>query len=298
MIKIRVPATSANIGPGFDSLGVALSLYNYISVEETDSNLQIEILDDTKNRLPADERNLVYRCMLKVFQKVGYSPRGLRLILENNIPVTRGLGSSSAGIVGGLVAANLLCKDVLSRDELLRMAVEIEGHADNVTPAFMGGFTVSVSDRDKLNYVCHPLKKDIRFAAFVPDFQLATRKSRQVLPRIVSHRDAVYNTGHSALLAASLISGNYENIRPAIGDRLHQGYRKHLIPSMDSIFDLCYRNDALGVYLSGAGPTVMAIIREKNRDFLPNVSRILNQKMKNWHLSVLEADNEGAVKIN
>ncbi len=294
MIRVRVPATSANIGPGFDSLGIALKMYNYVTVEETDGGLEIEILDDSHNFLPCDQKNLVYVCMTKVFKKLGYTPKGLKITLENNVPVTRGLGSSSAGIVGGLVAANQLCGDKLSKEELLLMAAEIEGHADNVTPAMFGGFTVSVSRKGRLNYVQHPLEDGLRFAAFIPDFPLATKKARAILPGVVPHKDAVYNTGHSALLAASLISGKFENIRPAIGDRLHQGYRKPLIPAMDEIFDLCYRNGALGVYLSGAGPTVMAIIKEENRDFLPNVSRVLCEKMKNWHLEILQADNLGA----
>ncbi len=294
MIRVRVPATSANIGPGFDSLGIALKMYNYITVEETDGGLEIEILDESRKFLPRDSKNLVYVCMTRVFKKLGYTPKGLKITLENNVPVTRGLGSSSAGIVGGLVAANELCGGKLSKDELLLMAAEIEGHADNVTPAMFGGFTVSVSRKGRLNYVQHPLDEKLRFAAFIPDFPLATKKARAILPGVVPHKDAVYNTGHSALLAASLISGKFENIRPGIGDRLHQGYRKPLIPAMDEIFDLCYRNGALGVYLSGAGPTVMAIIKEENMDFLPNVSRVLNQKMKNWRLEILEADNQGA----
>lgn len=299
MVRVRVPATSANIGPGFDSLGIALEMYNYITVEETAGGFEIEILDESRRFLPRDEKNLVYFCMTKVFKKLGHTPKGIKITLENNVPVTRGLGSSSAGIVGGLVAANALCGGKLSKDELLLMAAEIEGHADNVTPAMFGGFTVSVSRKGRLNYVQHPLDEGLRFAAFIPDFSLATKKARAILPGVVPHKDAVYNTGHSALLAASLISGKFENIRPAIGDRLHQGYRKPLIPAMDEIFDLCYRNGALGVYLSGAGPTVMAIIKEENRDFLPNVSRVLSEKMKNWHLEILKGDNQGAtVEIN
>ncbi len=297
MIKIRVPATSANMGPGFDSLGVALELYNYITVEEIESGLEIEILDESANFLPKDERNLVYRCIKDVFDKVGYQPKGLRLTLENNIPVTRGLGSSSAVIVGGLYAGNLLAGNPLSKEELLSMAIKLEGHADNVTPAITGGFTVTVMQRDKHHYVCHQLKDDLRFAALIPDFPLATKKSRSILPRMVSHRDAAYNAGHSALLASSLISGDYSNIRAAIGDRLHQYYRKTLIPSMDEIFNMCYWHGALGVYLSGAGPTLIAIIRDTNKSFFPDVSRILAQKMQNWRLKILKSDNIGVTEI-
>ena len=263
MVKVRVPATSANIGPGFDSMGIALGLYNYVTAEENNSGrLQINILDDSKKFLPENENNLIYKSMKRVFEMVGHKCPGLKLTLENNIMITRGLGSSSAGIVGGIVAANKLS--------------DIEGHPDNVTPALLGGFTVNVRTKYAIRYVKTELNpKDLCFAALVPDFYLQTKKSRGVLPKSVSHDDAVYNAGHSALLTASLMSGKYENIRTAVGDKLHQNYRKRLIPNMDSLFRLCYDNGALGVYLSGAGPTIM----------------------KDWKLHLLKPDNLGACII-
>lgn len=298
MIKIRVPATSANMGPGFDSLGVALNLYNYVSAEETDGGLSIEIPDETGRFLPRDSSNLVYRCMCEVFNITGKRPKGVRLVLENNIPVTKGLGSSSAGIVGGLCAGNALVGNPLSKNEILNMAAQIEGHADNVTPAVMGGFTVNVTQKRKVNFVKHNVRDDLRFAAIVPDFRIPTSKSRSLLPRFVSHRDAAFNAGHSALLTASLISGEYENIRPAINDRLHQTYRKRLIPEMDEIFRLCYQHGALGVYLSGAGPAIVAIIKESNKNFHAALSGVLAKKVRNRKIYMLEADNTGATQIS
>ena len=295
MVKVRVPATSANIGPGFDSMGLALGLYNYVTAEETDCGLKIDILDETAAFLAKDERNLVYRSMKAVFDKVGYQPKGLHLTMENNIMVTRGLGSSSAGIVSGLVAANEICGKPLSPETILYMASEIEGHSDNVTPALLGGFTVNIKNNNKIQYVRCEIGDELKFAAFVPDFYLQTKKARAVLPRSVSMRDAVYNTGHSALLAASIMSGKYENIRGAIGDKLHQRYRKGLIPKMDDLFSYCYSNDALGVYLSGAGPTIVAIVHKDNQTFEEEMKKIISQKMRNWKLYMLEADNCGAV---
>lgn len=295
MVKVRVPATSANIGPGFDSMGLALGLYNYVTAEETDGGLVIDILDETSAFLAKDERNLVYRSMKAVFDKVGYQPKGLHLTMENNIMVTRGLGSSSAGIVSGLVAANEICGKPLSTETILYMASEIEGHSDNVTPALLGGFTVNVKNNNKIQYVRSEIGDELKFAAFVPDFYIQTKKARAVLPRSVSMRDAVYNTGHSALLAASIISGKYENIRAAVGDKLHQRYRKGLIPKMDDLFRYCYSNDALGVYLSGAGPTIVAIVHKDNQTFEEEMKKIISQKMRNWKLYMLEADNCGAV---
>ena len=299
MIKVRVPATSANIGPGFDSMGVALTLYNYVSVQETDKEgLLIEILDESSAFLPKDENNLIYRAMQRVFERAGYKPKGLHIVLENNIPVTRGLGSSSAGIIGGMVAANALIKNKLPQNEILKMAAEMEGHPDNVTPALLGGFTVNVQTKYSVKYVKSEISNDdICFAALMPNFFLQTKKSRNVLPKSVKHTDAVYNAGHSALLAASLMTGKYENIRTAIGDKLHQRYRRSLIPNMDVIFRLCYDNKALGVYLSGAGPTIIAIVSKDNKAFESNISNAIKNKSGGWKLAMLSVDNEGAVVI-
>lgn len=296
MVRVRVPATSANMGPGFDSMGIALNLYNYVTAEETDAGLVIDILDESGKFLARDERNLVYTSMKAVFDRVGYQPKGLHLTLENNIMVTRGLGSSSAGIVSGLLAANAMTQNTLSRETLLHMAAEIEGHADNVTPALMGGFTVNVKQRNQVRYVRTEVKDDLYFGALVPDFYLQTKKARSVLPRMVSLRDAVYNTGRSALLAASIMSGKYENIRAAVGDKLHQRYRKRLIPDMDTLFQNCYDKGALGVYLSGAGPTIVAIVHRDNaKAFEEAMNRTLRGNMKKWKLHMLKADNCGAV---
>ena len=295
MVKVKVPATSANLGPGFDSMGLALGLYNYVTVEETEQGLVIDILDESRTFLAKDERNLVYKSMKEVFKKVGYQVKGLHLTLENNIKVTRGLGSSSAGIVSGLVAANEIAGNKLSMNELLYMATEIEGHADNVTPALLGGFTVTVKQNNRIQYVRTELKDDLKFAAFIPDFFLQTKKARGVLPHSVSMRDAVYNTGHSALLAASIMSGKYENIRTAVGDKLHQRDRKRLIPRMDELFSACYNKGALGVYLSGAGPTIVAIVHRDNEIFEEEMQKFLSLQMRGWTLEMLRADNQGAV---
>lgn len=297
MIKVRVPASSANMGSGFDSLGIALKLYNYVSAEEIPAGLEISVLGEGERRIPTDGKNLVYRSMRELFLKVGYTPTGLRLILENNIPTTRGLGSSSASIIGGLFAANIMSGEKLTVHEMLDMAAKIEGHADNVAPALLGGFTVSVIRNGKVFTDVHQIGEDLRFAAFIPDFALSTKRARSVLPRFVPHRDAVFNTGRSALLTSSLISGNYDNIRTALSDRLHQNYRKRLIPHMDELFRLCTRHGALGAYLSGAGPTVMAPVLTSNKSFQPDVSHILNKKLNSVKLSMLEVDNIGAVQI-
>lgn len=297
MIRVRVPATSANLGPGFDCMGLALGLYNYITVEEIEKGLVIDILDDSKRYLAADERNLVYRAMKRVFEKVGYRARGLKITMENHVMVTRGLGSSSAGIVGGLLAANAMCKNPLSKDELLDLAVEIEGHPDNVTPALLGGFTITVMKKNGPRYIREEIRDDLRFAALVPDFFLQTKRSRTVIPRTVRHKDAVFNASRTALLTACLLTGKYENLRTAAADRLHQDYRRKLIPNMETIFRLCYQNGAYAVYLSGAGPTIVAMVAADNQKFQESVQAKLQGRLKDWHLYMLKADNEGATLL-
>lgn len=295
MIKVKVPATSANMGAGFDSLGIALGLYNYVYAEETSGGLNIEILDDSAQYLATDERNLIYRSMMAVFDKVSYKPKGIHLKLENNIMITRGLGSSSAGIVSGLLAANRLCGARLSKNELLNIATEIEGHPDNVAPAILGGMTVTARYKDRVFFDKNDIPSDLRFAAFVPDFYLATKLSRSILPKNISMTDAVFNLSRSALLVSSIMSGKYENLRAAVDDRLHQRYRKKLVPHIDSLFKKAYGAGALGVYLSGAGPTVVAIINRDNERFEEKLQKYIDSDMSNWRLYMLEADNIGAV---
>jgi len=296
-VTVRVPATSANLGSGFDSLGIALNLYNYITVKERESGLLITVPDEPDSHLPRDNTNLVYRGISMVARRSGNRLGGLSIELKNNIPTSRGLGSSSSAIVGGLVAGNALFDNPFSKTELLDLAAELEGHADNVAPAIFGGFTTSVMKRQTVKCIKNDLKNDIKFAVFVPDFYLRTKRARMVLPRIVPFSDAVFNTGRSALLAASLISGDYTHLRTAVSDRLHQHYRKRFIPGFDEIFRLAYKNGALGVYLSGAGPSILAIIKSDNHDFNAHITSVLNKKLTHWQLHILDSDNEGATLV-
>ena len=297
MVKVKVPATSANMGAGFDCLGVALGLYNYVETEETDGGLVIDIKDSTADYLPLNEKNLIYRSMKTLFEEVGYKVKGLHIIQENNIPVTRGLGSSSAGIVGGLLAANEISKAGLGKDDILAMAARIEGHPDNVAPAILGGMTVNVTDFGKIKYVKADVPDDLIFAAFVPEFTLSTKKSRKILPNTVSVRDAVFNMGRSALLMSSIMTGKYENIRAATADKLHQRYRKKFIPNIDDVFKASYKAGALGVYLSGAGPAVVAIVRADDENFGKKMNFFIKTKINGWNMHILKPDNMGAVVI-
>lgn len=269
MVKVTVPATSANLGPGFDTLGVALELRNTIEMAETGIlDVVIEVPGHSE-ALEQPEHNMVYQAAVKVFERLGYQPHGLHIREDVQIPVARGMGSSAAAIAGGLVAANALVEEMtgrrgLSRDELLRMAVAIEGHPDNVTPAMVGGFTVCCMDeaRGPLHVRFDP-PQGLQAVIVMPEVPITgkkTEKSRGVLPTEVSLKDAVYNLNRTALLVAALAQGRTDLLAVATQDKLHQPYRASLVPGLRSVFQAALDAGAKGVALSGAGPSVLAFV--------------------------------------
>lgn len=293
MIKLRIPATSANIGPGFDSIGLAVGLYNYVTLEEYDG-LVIESLDGRE--IPTDETNLIYTTAKRLYELCGVPFRGLKIGQINNIPLTRGLGSSSACVIAGLKGANRLMGNPVSDDELINLAAAIEGHPDNSTPALTGGLVTAVFDGKKVWYVKQEIKDDLRFVAIVPDFELPTSMARGVLPDTVPRRDGVFNLSRAALMSVSLYSGNYHNLRVATDDRLHQPYRMGLVKGGREVMDACFQLGAYAAYLSGAGPTIMAIVDANLRDFGDCVARRLPELgLDGWQVHTLSIDNAGTV---
>ena len=264
MITLQVPATSANLGAGFDALGLALQFYNTVQMEESD---KIEISAPENPHVPTDERNLIYISAKDLFQVCGKKLNGLKLIQHDRIPMTRGLGSSSACIVAGLTGANTLLGNPLNTDDLVDLAAQIEGHPDNTAPALLGGIVTAVFDGRRVHWVKQEVYTKLKFVAMIPDFELKTEKARACLPSEVSHKDAVYNLSRAALFSASLLTGKFENLRTATHDKLHQPYRMALIPHAREVFDIAYAHDAYAVYISGAGPTLMAIVDEENTYF-------------------------------
>lgn len=259
MFTVRIPATSANLGPGFDCLGLALNLYNYIHVEESVS-FQIHLAGSFTENLPKDERNLVWRSMCELWDHIGYQIPNVTLTLENYIPPTRGLGSSSAAIVGGLVAANKIAGGVLSKRDLLQLANRLEGHPDNVTPALYGGITLAVETIN--NVLARTLHTNPQFKvlAIVPDFLLETNKSREVLPPTITRKDAVFNISHTALLVEALIHEEYGLLQEGMLDRIHQNQRASLVPGLPETLASALSAGAFGAALSGSGPTVLALV--------------------------------------
>lgn len=293
MIKIEIPATSANIGSGFDSLGVALGMYNTVEMELWEQAF-VEALDDAP--IPLDEHNLVYKTAKYLFDVCGKPLSGLHIRQWNRIPMARGLGSSSACIVAGLMGANLLMGEPLSREEIVNMAANMEGHPDNSTPAILGGQVTAAMENGKVYYCRQELKDDLMFAAIIPDFELKTSLARTALPREVNHKDAVYNLSRAALMASSLATGQYENLRVACGDRLHQPYRLSLIPGGAQLMEAALSLGAYGAYISGAGSTLMAILPARCDSFFRALRCQLDMAGRaGWGLQLLLPDNTGTV---
>lgn len=292
MIKIRIPATSANIGSGFDSLGLALNLYNYIYMEQMDG---IEIKSRDHTMVPTGENNLIFKTAKHLFEICGKPFTGLHIEQENNIPMTRGLGSSSACIVGGLFGANTLMGNPLSREELVNFAAVMEGHPDNSTPAILGGLVTAVIDNGNVYCVKQEITEKLRFFTFIPDFEMSTEMARAVLPETINYKDGVFNLSRAALMSVSLYSGNFQNLRIAAQDHLHQPYRLGLIKDGDKIFDLSYELGAYAAYISGAGSTLMAIVDEKQADKFEKEARAALDQMGHtgWDLKRLMIDNQG-----
>ena len=291
MIELQIPATSANLGAGFDALGLALSFYNTAQMEEND-HLDIKSLDDTP--IPEDEKNLIYISAKDLYEVCGKTLKGLTLRQTNAIPMARGLGSSSACIIAGLAGANKMLGEPLTKDDLVDLAAQIEGHPDNTAPALLGGIVTAVFDGRKVHWVKQEVYTRLKFAAIIPDFELKTEKARACLPKEVAHKDAVYNLSRAALFSASLLTGKFENLRTAVDDRLHQPYRMELIPNVKEVFDIAYTHGAYAAYISGAGPTVMAIADESNKFFAGKLQFSLeNAGLGSWKVHELSIDNEG-----
>lgn len=294
MIKVKVPATSANMGAGFDTLGVAVSLYNRMMFEEISNGLVIETINPTGFVLQ-NENNLIYRAMKIVFDEVSYKPRGVRIVQDSAIPVTRGLGSSSACIIGGMIGANVMSGRQLSYSKILDLATQMEGHPDNVAPALYGGFCVSMKDNGKTYTKSYKLNPQIKFAVMIPDYFVATKKSRGLLPEQVSLADAAYNISRASMFQAALVSGNMEMLRAAVDDKLHQPYRKSYVDGMEEIFEKSYEAGAKATYLSGSGPTIVSILDGDYAKFREEMYSFFKENSHRWMCKILSIDNVGTI---
>lgn len=291
-VKVKVPATSANLGPGFDVAGLAVTLYNTFTFELM--NVGLEISGCPKQF--CNEDNLTYQAFVAGAKQCGLKFNGLRIECSGDVPYTRGLGSSSTCIVAGIVGAYAFMDRSEDRQEILELATKIEGHPDNVAPAIFGGLTVSVMENEKVTTLNIPVKHDYRFVAFIPPFTLSTEKSRSVLPKILPRADAIKNVSHLALMVASLINGYDEGLKLGFKDRLHQPYRGDLIKGFNEIMAELEKDErVLGAYLSGAGPTIMALIKAEDTKGVVRLKEELGDFIKEWQVVKLELDMRGYV---
>ncbi len=260
-VTVRAPATSANMGPGFDCLGIALDIWNTVSVEVGDSGF--EISGQGQGELPRDESNLVFQSIARVFEECDRALPSLTVRCHNDIPTTRGLGSSSAALVSGLTIGNELCGGQLGQDDLLQIAASIEGHPDNVAPAIYGGMQVAVAHADRFVAAPVPVPETLSTVLYVPNVPMPTEEARALLGSEVPRSDAVFNIGRAALLVRAMATGDLEGLEIATDDRLHQPARQTIFFPMKNIIRAALGAGALGAFLSGAGSTVLALATEK-----------------------------------
>lgn len=261
---ILVPATTANLGPGFDTLGMALDLHNTLTVSIAD-RFAIEIEGEGAAGISRGKDNLIYRAIRAVFDRADRELPVLQVQAHNGIPLARGLGSSAAAVAAGLMAGNALCGYPLSQNELLALGLAFEGHPDNMAPALLGGCIASAVHDGQVIWGRIPLAEHLKTVLFIPDFEMPTQEARAILPDPVPRADAVFNLSRVALLVTALATGQLELLKVATEDRLHQPPRQAVFPAMPRLFEAALTAGALGVFLSGAGSTIIALCVENEQ---------------------------------
>ncbi len=304
-VNVQVPATTANIGPGFDCLGAALTLYNQFqftalpdSGTENPPNLTIEVEGKEADRVGRDRRNLAYKAFCYFFEHTKQPVPNLHLKIQLGVPLARGLGSSATAIVGGLVGANALGGTQLSQSEILELAIALEGHPDNVAPALLGGCQLAVFDKPTSAWTLCPIQWSATVIPIVaiPDFELSTEAARAVLPQQSSYGDAIFNMAHLGLLIKGLETGRGEWIQVALQDRLHQPFRTALISGFSEVQKAAMDAGAQGLVISGAGPTLLAL---STPEVAPAVAAQIQAAWKRRgitaQVSVLQLETKGAI---
>ena len=260
-VSVTVPATTANLGPGFDCLGAALSLYNCFRLTLTpDQPSKITATGLSAELVSTDERNLAYQAFAYFYQQIDQVPPSIHLAIQLEVPLARGLGSSATAIVGGLVGANALAGSPLSQAEIMALAIHLEGHPDNVVPALLGGCRLAARRPDASWTICDiPWHPELVPVVAIPNFELSTAEARRLLPSSYERQDAIFNVAHLGLLLRALQTGEADWLRTALQDRIHQPYRQSLIAGYDEVRAAALQAGAYGLVISGAGPSLLAL---------------------------------------
>lgn len=293
-IRVRVPATSANLGPGFDVLGLALALYNEVTLQPS-SDVSVSIEGEGADHLEKDERNVVVRGVRAVHERLGRPFAGIKIACVNRIPTARGLGSSAAAWLAGIVGANALLGSPLDQDTLLQLAATGEGHPDNVAAALLGGLTVACWSEGRVVTASLPVPSAIRWVVLIPEVQASTAEARAILPQTVSRADAVFNLQRVGLLLAALRGGRADLLAVAMEDRLHQPYRRRLFPWMDRVTAAARSAGAAGCVLSGAGPSLLAAVEGGAESVAKAMESALRESGVSGRAVALEVDPAGTV---
>ncbi|MDR1195041.1 MAG: homoserine kinase [Endomicrobium sp.] len=306
-VKIKAPATTANLGSGFDIFGAALTIYNEFEAEyfpnaEGKNKAKFVLKGEGRKTLPKGEKNLVWQSMKETFKILGcegkYDLKNVGITIKTGIPLSGGIGSSASAIVGGISLANALCANKLDKSGIAELAVKIEGHPDNVVPAVFGGLCICAKDESGHGTIVHLPVPKLKIVLCVPSFELRTKRSRQILPKHFELKDVVFNASRTAILAAAFCSGDYTLLKKGMEDKIHQPYRGKMIPAMESVMQAALSAGAYGSYLSGSGPTIAALSSSKK------AGEVQKSMIKTWKKEsvcaksyILDFDKKGAVEI-
>ena len=283
---IVVPATTANLGVGFDCIGAALTMANQFQFTSVQSDRKLEITVEGKEayKVKKDEANLIYQSFLKLYQKIEQTPPNIKIDIKLNVPLSRGLGSSATAIVGGLLGANHLAGNPLNKDEIMAMAISIEGHPDNVVPALLGNCQLSVADKNGWQISSIPWHQEIIPIVAIPNFELSTEEARSVLPKTYSRSDAIFNVSRMGLLLRGLATNNPGWLTTALTDKIHQPYRQQLIVGYRELHSAAIDAGAYGMVISGAGPTLLSLT---NSD---RVQQVIDSMSQTWSKLGIDTD--------
>ncbi|MDR1942358.1 MAG: homoserine kinase [Endomicrobium sp.] len=303
-VRMRVPATTANLGPGFDVFGAALTIYNEFGAETAAEGKGGKWLfkGEGKKILVKGEKNLVWQSMKETFKLLGqtkYNLKNLNITVNAGIALSGGLGSSASAIVGGTALANALCGDKLTKAEIAELAIKIEGHPDNVIPAVFGGICVCCkNEQSSHGDIIHLPVPKLKVVLAVPSFELRTKRSRQILPKCVDLDDAVFNASRVAMLTAAFCSGDYSLLKKGMQDKIHQPYRGKMIPAMDAVLQAALDAGAYGAYLSGSGPTLAAFCDGKKCvEIQKAMTKVWKKESVSVKTFILDFDKRGLTKI-
>lgn len=287
MVSVRVPATSANVGCGFDTLGIALNLYTTFTFEELDKGLEFDGFDEKF----CNENNLVYVSFKQALKHLKKKVKGLKISIDCNVPVSRGLGSSSTCVVGGIFGAYALTDTPIDRKEIFKLASAIEGHPDNVSPAIFGGLSASCMVEDESLTIKYNIDDRFRFLALIPNFETLTEDARKALPKMIDRQDAIYTLSRLGMVLKAFENYDLSLLKKVMDDKLHEPYRRKLIHEYDNVRKVCEAVDSVCFMISGSGSTLLNIVEEKANAKL--IAKKLSSLEYAWETILLEVDKEG-----